>query len=213
VAIAWVVPFARPNSRCRPWRRRTRRRPGRSARTSSPCRCCACRPSSASASPSAATSRKLGISSAAMMPMIATTISSSISVKPRCRFRSRCSMIRVSSPVGPPPGGFRRVRRREQRGAMPSAIPTVLCFQCRWNGKAFDKSLAPALTLRSVSHQAPHHLAVDSDAGREARQLRCARWRGDLQGVGAEDEEGREAVGRDPGGRKKRASVAVHGRK
>ena len=33
-------------------------------------------------------SRKFGISRAAMMPMIATTISSSISVKPFCRFFS-----------------------------------------------------------------------------------------------------------------------------
>ena len=37
-------------------------------------------------------SRKFGISSAAMMPMIATTISSSIRVNPRCRLRSLLSM-------------------------------------------------------------------------------------------------------------------------
>jgi len=41
-------------------------------------------------------SRKLGIRSAAMMPMIATTIKSSIKVKPFSRFRMRLNMVSPS---------------------------------------------------------------------------------------------------------------------
>ena len=43
-------------------------------------------------------SRKFGMSRAAMMPMMATTMSSSISVKPFCRLRMRFNISWVSSP-------------------------------------------------------------------------------------------------------------------
>src|SRR6185369_5458820 len=138
---------------------------------------------------------------AAMMPMIATTISSSISVKPRSRFLIFFNMNCVLPYCRTLSHGQFHGRFREGYIARP--MPQRLSVQTLESQRvnnclqlSFDKKWQ-AWQLLCVSGEPPHHRGIEVHPLDEAGERHPLVGGVDLEGVGRHDEEGGEAIGGD----------------